>query len=359
MSGNLRKKTDIYVLHVTGNRPLYDPETTAPEERARLNRDALDAIRRDHIERLGWRDIGYHAITFPDGETLEGRPAGEVGAHVKDFNSVSYGHAIYGGLNAHGEADIRSLTERSIEAAWRWATERIEVLYKSAKLCGHRDLSPDLNGDGVIDRHEWTKLCPLFDVIPEAARRGLPVMRISGEWSRTDPRRPTPPDTRIRYLQRLLTKAGYPIVDDGHEGPKSAAAIQRFQAAMKIPLTGRFDRVTVDRLRAEVENRAGVAVVTQAPIDGLEAAGPNWGAQSLHVVVQALLFLSDLPFGVKVAAASIAVLMAAYLYRDWRRKRDAARSAAAGDAIPAAEPDFFDWLAGYFAAQIAPKGSKP
>ena len=29
---------------------------------------------------------------------------------------------------------------------------------------GHRDYSPDTNGDGVISKYEWIKGCPCFDV---------------------------------------------------------------------------------------------------------------------------------------------------------------------------------------------------
>jgi N-acetylmuramoyl-L-alanine amidase len=29
---------------------------------------------------------------------------------------------------------------------------------------GHRDWSPDLDGDGVIEKHEWLKDCPCFEV---------------------------------------------------------------------------------------------------------------------------------------------------------------------------------------------------
>jgi N-acetylmuramoyl-L-alanine amidase len=31
-------------------------------------------------------------------------------------------------------------------------------------VCGHRDLSPDLNGDGEIEPEEWIKACPCFEV---------------------------------------------------------------------------------------------------------------------------------------------------------------------------------------------------
>ena len=42
----------------------------------------------------------------------------------------------------------------------------------SSRLCGHRDLSPDLNGNGEIEPEEWIKECPCFDaaaIVREAA----------------------------------------------------------------------------------------------------------------------------------------------------------------------------------------------
>ncbi|MGI9293423.1 MAG: lysozyme, partial [Pseudomonadales bacterium] len=40
----------------------------------------------------------------------------------------------------------------------------LERAYPGAEVLGHRDLSPDLDGDGVIEEHEWLKECPSFDV---------------------------------------------------------------------------------------------------------------------------------------------------------------------------------------------------
>jgi hypothetical protein len=36
--------------------------------------------------------------------------------------------------------------------------------FPEARAVGHRDLSPDLNGDGVISPEKWLKACPCFDV---------------------------------------------------------------------------------------------------------------------------------------------------------------------------------------------------
>ena len=35
--------------------------------------------------------------------------------------------------------------------------------YPKATVLGHRDLSPDRDGDGIVEPHEWRKACPCFD----------------------------------------------------------------------------------------------------------------------------------------------------------------------------------------------------
>jgi N-acetyl-anhydromuramyl-L-alanine amidase AmpD len=37
--------------------------------------------------------------------------------------------------------------------------------YPGIIIRGHRDWSPDLDGDGVIEPNEWKKACPSFDVV--------------------------------------------------------------------------------------------------------------------------------------------------------------------------------------------------
>jgi N-acetylmuramoyl-L-alanine amidase len=36
--------------------------------------------------------------------------------------------------------------------------------FPNARIVGHRDLSPDKDGDGMVERWEWMKECPSFDV---------------------------------------------------------------------------------------------------------------------------------------------------------------------------------------------------
>lgn len=39
--------------------------------------------------------------------------------------------------------------------------------YQIVEVLGHRDTSPDLDGDGIVEPEEWTKMCPCFDVRTE------------------------------------------------------------------------------------------------------------------------------------------------------------------------------------------------
>ena len=41
------------------------------------------------------------------------------------------------------------------------------LTYRGAKICGHRDLSPDLNHNGTIEPCEYIKQCPCFCVSVE------------------------------------------------------------------------------------------------------------------------------------------------------------------------------------------------
>ena len=86
-------------------------------------------------------------------------------AHVKGHNSESIGIAYEGGLNASGKAtDTRTTAQKqSLETLLRF----LLLTYPGAKVCGHRDLSPDLNHNGIIEPCEYIKECPCFNVRTE------------------------------------------------------------------------------------------------------------------------------------------------------------------------------------------------
>ena len=120
----------------------------------------------DHLKR-GWKDIGYHYYITRDGQVHEGRPVWKIGAHCKDHNKHSIGICYEGGLDAFGEpCDTRTRAQR---LSMRSLLERLTEQYPSAIIMGHRDLSPDMDGDGRINPDEWQKQCPCFDALLDYA----------------------------------------------------------------------------------------------------------------------------------------------------------------------------------------------
>ena len=111
-----------------------------------------------------WSDIGYHFVLPRNGAIELGRDIDAVGAHVKGYNRISVGFCMVGGVSEPENG--RSVAENNYtDLQWRSADLLVSFLrlrYPSAKVLGHRDLSPDLDGDGVIKPHEFTKQCPSF-----------------------------------------------------------------------------------------------------------------------------------------------------------------------------------------------------
>ena len=126
---------------------------------------SAEACRLDHILHRGFRDIGYHFYITRDGEIHRGRPLEKVGAHCRNHNSHSIGICYEGGLDARGNPkDTRTPEQRS---ALHLLVHQLLQQFRNARVCGHRDLSPDLDGDGTVEPWEWVKQCPCFEVSKE------------------------------------------------------------------------------------------------------------------------------------------------------------------------------------------------
>lgn len=98
--------------------------------------------------------IGYHWVIYTNGAIATGRHLDEIGAHTNGHNRRSVGVCMIG-------------TERFTADQWaslKFLVEAMKLKYQDARVCGHRDLSPDANNDGVIQPQEWLKTCPGFDV---------------------------------------------------------------------------------------------------------------------------------------------------------------------------------------------------
>lgn len=148
------RKIDLIVIHCTATR---EDKSLSPAELDRMHRQR------------GFNGCGYHYYVRRDGEICSMRPVGQVGAHAKGHNASSIGIAYEGGLDAGGNpADTRTEEQkRSIRVLVRVLCED----YRIRKVVGHRDLSPDRDGDGVVEPEEWIKLCPCYDVESDLAEQ--------------------------------------------------------------------------------------------------------------------------------------------------------------------------------------------
>lgn len=115
---------------------------------------------RDHKTR-GFTTAGYHYYITTDGVLYGMRSVDRAGAHAKGYNRHSIGICYEGGLDVKGRPrDTRTPEQRQMLTQLIY---RLSALYPDALVVGHRDLSPDRNGDGVVSPDEWLKECPCFD----------------------------------------------------------------------------------------------------------------------------------------------------------------------------------------------------
>lgn len=110
----------------------------------------------------GFNGAGYHFYIRKNGDVKNTRPLEKPGAHALGYNAHSIGICYEGGL------DVRY---RPADTRTEWQKHSLRVLirtllmdYPGCRVCGHRDLSPDRNGDGRISPEEWVKECPCFEV---------------------------------------------------------------------------------------------------------------------------------------------------------------------------------------------------
>ena len=115
--------------------------------------DTIDAWHRAR----GFNKIGYHFVVLLDGTIQVGRMVNEKGAHVKDKNTNTIGVCYIGGGGGKDTRTIKQKTSLSFLIA------TLKRMCHQAQAVGHRDLSPDKNGDGKITKAEWVKLCPCFN----------------------------------------------------------------------------------------------------------------------------------------------------------------------------------------------------
>lgn len=119
------------------------------------------------FRRKGWVYPGYHYVISPDGKITQLLDEDKMSNGVKGFNSVSVNVAYIGGIDANGKGVDNRTDEQ--KKALRQLLGMLKRKYPGAIIQGHRDFSPDTNGNGKVDVWERIKECPCFDARTEYA----------------------------------------------------------------------------------------------------------------------------------------------------------------------------------------------
>lgn len=114
-------------------------------------------------KKLGWKTYGYHYLVSADGSVENLVPIENPSNGVAGHNANSIHVCYKGGWNGK---DTRTSQQK---AALLRIVTMLKGQFPTAKICGHRDFSPDLDKDGIVESHEWIKLCPCFDAGKEYA----------------------------------------------------------------------------------------------------------------------------------------------------------------------------------------------
>ena len=114
----------------------------------------------------GWRNPGYHWVVFPNGRIVQMLGEDLVANGVQGYNKNSIHVAWVGGIDRTHTKGIDNRTDKQKVALFDLLT-KLKLRYRDAMIMGHRDISPDLNHNGVIDPWERIKECPCFDAMIE------------------------------------------------------------------------------------------------------------------------------------------------------------------------------------------------
>lgn len=113
------------------------------------------------FKRKGWGSPGYHAVIMPDGKIEMLLDYEKVSNGVKGYNSTAINVAYVGGIDAKGKGVDNRTPEQ--KKSLKTILSQLKKKYPDAEILGHRDISPDKNGNGIVDPWERIKECPCFD----------------------------------------------------------------------------------------------------------------------------------------------------------------------------------------------------
>lgn len=142
----VRPSTDVIVIHCSATGDNQDIGAAEIDKWHRAN---------------GWSCIGYHYVIRRNGKIEEGRDRDVVGAHVANWNEVSVGICMVGGVDAN---DVTKAKNNFTPEQFESLHELLLILrqyYPNATIQGHRDFP------------KVAKACPSFDVAEWMKEEGI------------------------------------------------------------------------------------------------------------------------------------------------------------------------------------------
>ena len=138
------------------------------------NTTTIESLKAEFKEK-GWKNPGYHYVIFPNGNIIQMLDEAKVANGVKGYNSNSIHVAWVGGITSvtakfektpKNYISFDNRTDAQKLALFDLLT-KLKLKYRNAQIMGHRDISPDLNHNGVVDAWERIKDCPCLDAMVE------------------------------------------------------------------------------------------------------------------------------------------------------------------------------------------------
>jgi Putative peptidoglycan binding domain/N-acetylmuramoyl-L-alanine amidase len=216
VKGNLRAKiTEVHVHHTW--KPSHKDFTGS-------NHRALqDGMKNYHTKSRGWQDIGQHATIFPDGSVMTGR-------NINVPPASAYGHNDGDNDGQHpfmfemiGDFDKGKDKLQGPQLATAVAITRAFSDANVNKIKFHREMDPHKSCPGTgVDKSWFVGL-----VKGQVAKPSVPAY--PGHLIRRGNR-----GNDVKLVQRRLGG----LVVDGIFGPRTEAAVKRFQKVNKLAIDG-------------------------------------------------------------------------------------------------------------------------
>lgn len=142
-----------------------DIHCSATKEGVWVDEATIEKWHSERFKKIGGKHIGYHVLVYLDGTVVQTKGLEYMGQHVSGSNQYSIGICYIGGLDKNGKPKDTRTPEQ--KASLIKVLLELKRSYPNIKIKGHRDHSPDLDGDGIIEPFEFLKACPCFDAIKE------------------------------------------------------------------------------------------------------------------------------------------------------------------------------------------------